>query len=659
MTLLIIIIITVIFIIAFSSNKKQVPNNFPPVYTKEINTQKSEEEVRKDLIQSLIKNISITVDTSLTKNIDDSIIDVTGRPYIINSNSTLKKYSNGVPLWSHHYVYAYNEINAATIEQKEFYKLFKNSFSNGEYYDLEGNTNYAFILLFDLLNEFDNHKNINKLEGQFKILGQLYPKTKSYGISFLIQRMEAINENDSISRLKEENRYNYPNYTSDYDSWKLGSKYKTKLNLKEEEVKHLNKLWYPSNNFCNIEFCFIEILKLYISVINELKEAYIIEGRTIDSQFLAVADVIARKHYNYKSGSPNYKYCIETTTNEFYVHIFKYCENAVREFYSHKRKINTDISYTTQEAKAEFESKILFKVTELLPGLILKVSTPDEATDIELFSQNTNRWKTKFEELSKNYAGNPKDFLNSILSLGELNKKNPSIENIFFEASKFISKYDKESALALYVHYLYHDLKSANFDNKQLTKTIQKNLFNNNNQLHDFETIVSEFIKDRNLDKALKQVPKIYEVKRKKIQLDTDTIKEVQLQHSGTVELLNEYLKDDFEDDDNTIKSQEISNEEIKIEITRKNEFSSSSFFLNDLSFTPIHLSALEIFSKNNFSVSQNEIEVFAKSKGIFKNQLIESINETCYELLDDVLIEEEDDYYTINTNYYQKISGK
>jgi hypothetical protein len=65
------------------------------------------------------------------------------------------------------------------------------------------------------------------------------------------------------------------------------------------------------------------------------------------------------------------------------------------------------------------------------------------------------------------------------------------------------------------------------------------------------------------------------------------------------------------------------------------------------------------MFLKNNFSMPQIEIEEFAKSKGVFKNQLIESINESCYEILDDVLIEEEDDYYTIFPEYFQKISAK
>jgi hypothetical protein len=654
-----IIIIAIIIFIIYAASSKKKPTQQNTTYTNPNNKQKSEKEIRDELVQSLIKNIKVTVTTSSsTSNYnDDSIIDVTDQSYRINSNSNLKKYSRGVPYWAHHYVYSYSEINSASSEQKKFYAIFKNSFLNGEYFDLEGNTNYAFILLFDLLIEFDNHKDISKLESQLKILGQCYPKTKSYGISFLIQKMEANGDSDGVSRLRAEDRYSYQNYNTDYDYWRLGTKYKTKLKLNDEEVKLLNKLWYPSNNFCSVEYCCVEILKLYITVIEELKASYIAEGTTIDAQFLAVADVIARKHFKYKNGSQNYKYCIETTTNEFYSHIFKHCENAVREYYGHKRKINTDTYYTTAEAKTEFETKIISKVSGLLPVLISKVSVPDEATDIELYSQNTNRWKIKFEELTTRYNEKPKEFIDSIVALGKLNKKNPSIENIFFEASKFIAKYDKESALSLYVHYLFHDLKSATFDNKQLTKTIQKSLFKTNEQLHDFEIIVSELIKDKDLEKALKNVSKVYEVKRKKIKLDTTSIKEVQQQHSGTVELLNEYLKDDFEDENNSIKSQEINNEEIKIEITQKSEETSHSAFVRDLTFSPIHISALELFSKSNFSIPQSELEIFAKSKGIFKNQLIESINETCYDFLDDVLIEEEDDYYTINTNYFQRIS--
>src|SRR5690606_33180252 len=219
--------------------------------------------------------VTVTTSSSTKSNYDDSIIDVTDQSYRISSNNKLKKYSRGVPYWAHHYVYSYSEINSASVEQKKFYSIFKTNFSNGEYFDLEGNTNYAFVLLFDFLNEYDSHKDVSKLESQLKILGRYYPKTKSYGISFLIKKMELDGYSDDVTRLREENKYSYPNYNSnyDYDYWRLGSKYKTKLNLNDEEINLLNKLWYPSNNFCSIEFCCLEVLKLYIAVISELKRS--------------------------------------------------------------------------------------------------------------------------------------------------------------------------------------------------------------------------------------------------------------------------------------------------------------------------------------------------------------------------------------------------
>jgi len=614
------------------------------------------------------KTADQVIDSLVPPKNDDFIIDVTGKTFnLSNEHPNLFKQANEVPLWKHQYIYSFSEINNATNEQIKFYNYFKYRFLKGQYIDLDGNTNYAFILLFDLIDDYDKHKNLLQVEKQLEELGQHYPKTKLYAISSLIKKLQLIGDSEAIAQLKKKPSSSFiyqqtiPNtdYAFDGNYWGLGTKYKSRLNLKDIDVKLLNKLWYPTNNFCSIEFCCHAILKLYLSTIASLKERYILEQTTLDQQLALVVDIILRKQFKYQLNSFNYKNSIESTTNEIYSNIFKHCENAVREHYGHKRKINTDTYYTAAEAKAGFETKIILKVAEILPTLISEVTQPDEATEIELYSQNTSRWKIKFEELTANYKDDRKQFVESIVALGNQNKKNPSIENIFFEASKFISKHDKETALTLYVHYLYYDLKSATFDNKQLTKTIQKNLFKTNEQLHEFEIVVSELIKNKNLDRALQSVSKIYTVKRKKIQLDTTSIKEVQQQHSGTVELLNEYLKDEYEDESNSIKTQEINSEEITIEITQKTNEVQHSIFVGHIAFTKIHTTALEVFAKSNFSVSQSELETFAKSKGVFKNQLIESINEICYENLDDVLIEEEDEYYTINPNYYQRLLAK
>jgi hypothetical protein len=607
----------------------------------------TEIETNKIIFGEVKENILLNVSN---QNIDNSIIDVTGNSHIIKQKYSLYKYAQDIPEWKNQYVYCFTDINQATDAQREFYCSFKENFLSGNYIDLYRNTNYAFILMNDFKIEYEKDKNLAKLEGQLKILGECYPDTITFGNLIFKQKKEQVNTSSTNSINISYNN----NYYEDY--WKLGNKYRDKLNLNEEEVKLLNTIYTPNNTFFNIEYCGLEILKLYMALISALKDKYIQEDKTLEQEFLAVADIVARKQYRYRNGSQNYTYCIETAPTEFCSYIFKYCENEVRELYGHKRKLNTDHYYTNAEAKIEFESKILSKATELLPILISKIPPPDTNTEIELNTINTSRWRIKFEELIANYNDKQQEFVDSIIALGKLNKKNPSVENIFFEASKFIAKYDKEASLCLYIYYLYHDLKSTSFNNKQHTKTIQKSLFKTNEQLHDFEKIVSELINDKDLNKALKQIPEIYKIKRKKIQFNNATIKETIEQHSVTVDLLNEYLRDDFEDENNTIKSKEISSEEIQIEITQKNEEDHQSSFISELTFTAIHTTTLELFEKSNFSISQNELEVFAKSRGVFKNQLIESINDTCYEFLDDLLIEEEDDYYTINTDYFQRI---
>ena len=645
MTVVIIIIIVFIIIGAASSSKKKVSKQKTGFQSKAPKAPIKNTNIQRPIVQVTMSN---------SKSMNDSIIDVTSESYNLSDN--LQRNSK-VPYWGHQYVYSYSEINSATKEQRTFYKTYKANFLNRIYSDIEGNNNYAFILLFDLLNEYENHKNSILLEQQLKQLGLHYPKTKSYCVSFLIQKLETKGDTNEIERIRREESYYGGNY--DYDYWKLGTKYKVKLSLSNDEVTLLNKLWNPSNNFFNIEYCGLEIVKLYLSVIKKLEEKHQKESSSTNDELLKVADIIARKHFKYRKGSGNYKYSLETIVNELNSNIFKYCENTVRENYGHKRKLNVEIPYTVVDVKTEYDDKIILKLKKILEVYTPTINPPDKNTDLELNTQNTTRWKIKFDELTNTYDNDSGKYVNEIIVLGDLNKSNPSVENIFYEASKFIASHSKEAALTLYLYYLHYDLKSVKFDNKQLTKTIQKNLFKTNEQLHDFQIIISQLVQDKNLEKALELVPSVYAVKRKKIQLDLNTIQEVNEKHSGTVELLNEYLKDEYEDEVNSFKTQEINSEEVVIEITSKSDTQEISLFDNALNFTKIQHEILEVFSKGNLSILQIDFESFAKSKGMFKNQLIESINETCYETLDDVLIEEDEAFYTINEDYYNRILAK
>lgn len=641
----IIIIIFIIIVLVSVGKKKPEPNK--------VNYYDIAKNQRTKQVSSIngtnMINVSVTKSSSKT---DDSIIDVGSQSYRIDSDYGLE---SKVPYWSHSYVYSYSEINYATSNQKKFYQYYKTQFLNGQFIDLEGNTNYAFILLFDLLNEFDQHKNIALLESQLEILGNHYPKTKAYVINFLIKKMEQVGDTDGIARLREDH-YDYQYTQVNYSTFEWRNKYKKKLNLTKDETNVLDKIWYSSNNFVNIEYCCVEIIRLYLATMNNLKQLYVDNGSSIEKEFEEIADVVVRKHFRYRKGSNNYKHAIQSCENEFHTNIFKFCENTVREKFGHKRKITIDPYASSLDAKEEFETKLISKIAQIHLVLISKINLPDKETEIKLNLQNTTRWKAKFEEISSGFNKNSKEFLEQIIELGKLNKENPSVENIFFEASKFIAKYDQETALSLYLHYLDHDLQSITFENKQLTKTIQKSLFKDNIQLENFEKIVSEFIYDKDLRKALNSVPQVYAVKRKKIHLDKSLIKEVQQQHSGTVELLNEYLRDENSEE---LDSKLILDEQIEIIIDHSKSEETISIYLKDFVFKPIHTSTLEFFSKNNFSILQSEFEIFAKSKGAFKNQLIENINEICFENLDDLLIEEDEEYYTINHDYYQKLLAK
>lgn len=592
---------------------------------------------------------------------ESSIVDITGVGYRIDpSINGLKRYASGVPYWGHRYIYSYDEIKYANPEQLSFYKEFKCRFERGEYLDVEGNSNYVFILLFDLLNEFDRHNLIAVAEEQMKTLVTYYPRTKQYAIPFLIKRLEQKGAwTESVELRGRHIQSGYGGYSFEGNYWGLGARYKAKLKLDEADTKLLDTLYYSSNNFFEVEFCALEILKLFLRTIKKLRELYEQEGSTLDTELASLIDVILKKHYRYHSNSWNYNNGQNTARNDIYLMILKHCENAVREHYNHKRKLNIEFS-SVSEVKLRIEEKIFSKLNLIMPELMINVAVLDTQTDIELYAQNTSRWKIRFEQLIGNFSSEDcKEFLEQIMTLGDLNKKNPSIENIFYEASKFIAPKDKVIALNLYLRYLHHDLKSAVFDNKPLTKTIQKNLFTTPQQMQDFETVVTELINTKNLENALAAVSDFYKIKRKKIQLDKDSIQEVNIKHAGTVELLNEYLEDEYEEESSSVSIRRNETGEAVIDIKHQEETLVRSIYLPELSLTATQMETLMMFAKAGFVVNTSELEIFARWKGQFTGGLVDGINEACYECLDDILIEEDNGDFIISEPYYERILVK
>ena len=584
--------------------------------------------------------------------LDDSIIDIAEGNYNLAIDVDISEYLT-VPTWRHQYVYAYTEIYRANELQQGFYKEFKEKFLNGVYLDLQGNTNYAFVLLLHLLNDYEVHGAVSLLERQLEELGTHYQVTRGYAIGFLIKKYEGLSDLESVARLRDKYAqyvlYNYEN------AWHLGTKYKQELQLSNEDIELINQFDYFGNNFSDIAFCCKNTIRLFLKVVETLKQTPCSLDLSDNDVLTHILGEISTKHYKHTSEGYNYSYYLNSLKSDVYLNIFRHCENGLRNYYNHKRNINAEVFYIP-EIRNLYEMTIVAKLKEILPGILATLPQLDIETEIELNRQNTTRWKAKFESLKESTCVNPAGFLENIKMLANKNCKNPSVECIYFEASKFISKLDKQMALSLYIHYLDADLKSSAFDNKKLTKTIQKSLFNNNEQLHEFESIVAQLISDRDLEKSLRLVGEMYRFKRKKISLDAKSITAVQQQHSDTVKVLNEYLQDEFEDQTNVISSKQINADEIEIQILPKTDTSRLPTYISIIQTNDTHVELLDFFAKSNHTLLQTVVEEFAKSKGIFKNQLVDNINENCFELLDDVLIEEEDAFYIINPPYYQTL---
>ena len=71
-----------------------------------------------------------------------------------------------------------------------------------------------------------------------------------------------------------------------------------------------------------------------------------------------------------------------------------------------------------------------------------------------------------------------------------------------------------------------------------------------------------------------------------------------------------------------------------------------------------VTVTPMDRVSKESFDneITRELVEEFASENGVFVDSLINNINEKTYDLIDDNLIEEQEDTYTIEEQYYQNI---
>ncbi|NHA03456.1 SH3 domain-containing protein [Mucilaginibacter sp. HC2] len=431
------------------------------------------------------------------------------------------------------------------------------------------------------------------------------------------------------------------------DDYKLGSKYKSKLNLSPQEVIWLNKFIHYTNAFNGIEGCSIAVIKLYLTIIKKMVRRFANEPIGLQQRL----EDIKNAAYKFSLHQPNqwgyydHSQVKEATEADLYYTVYKKAESALREAWASGRSISPAFNARSPEALELFKRYIEPVLDEVIVELLPSMPAPDEITEIELNQKNSTRWKHQFERTMSDTNRDAKTIVKEIHSLAKLNKKNPSVENIYFEAAKLMAPIDKIEALGMYLYYVKFDQKSARIDNKPLNKTNQKQLFKTPEQQAEFQAIVDELIVFKDIKQSLKKVAGFYEPKRKTITLDNSAIKMAGQELSGTISVLNKYLNEEDEP--------EAALEEESMTVVA---IAAPADTLVTTELNVLQQTLLDLFRSNDFTLSVGSVSQFAQQHGAFKNQLIESINEACIDLLDDVLIEESEDEYTIDPDYFKKI---
>lgn len=85
-----------------------------------------------------------------------------------------------VPYWKHTYIYSVDDLQAANHLQRHFYRFFKAQFLKENYLDIDDNSNYAFVLMFDLAEDYKKHKNYALVKQQLDTLAVEYPVVTPY-----------------------------------------------------------------------------------------------------------------------------------------------------------------------------------------------------------------------------------------------------------------------------------------------------------------------------------------------------------------------------------------------------------------------------------------------------------------------------------------------
>lgn len=449
----------------------------------------------------------------------------------------------------------------------------------------------------------------------------------------------------------------------------LGDQYEARLNLQPKEVTWLNKFEAPHHAFIQIEAACVATIGLFVAVMNALDQ----QGKAAGQPLLRRVKELSETPEYPRSYSYSYRDYISRTYAgskvgaAVFLTIFSHCENAVRARFDFPL-LDADVYFSElKDPERLFNAFFGHAIHALLPALAASILPPDAEVEQALNVADPTRWKTRFEAIMPLLPGHAEAFEAQFYSLAWANERNPGLGAMYLAAARELGALRRETTLCFYLHYLYHTARQRyNFKPKPLLKRLQKSLFPLPIHQQRFDELCQKLMRHRQLAEAVAAVPDIYYQERRKIELDPQAVQTAKNQHAGTVVLLNEYLQDEVQPPAISPSAatpappKNAARTVIKpaAKPAAKPASKAAPAFANELKLSALQQQVLLLFAAAHLTLPQAGVEAFAKRHGALRNQLIDGINDACLALLDDVLIEENGDDYTIYAPYYQRITS-
>lgn len=519
-----------------------------------------------------------------------------------NKNHELVSPAGVVSIWAQDYIYQKEAINFWTSPSiKSSYIQIRRDFLNGIFYNLSiaNYKNYAFVLYFDAMSALKKagctDEDIDDVSILFNFICSSLSDTISADIR-LRHHMDA----DSQSNHEYVFNFNINRYFGSGE-WeelaRLGI-----LGISSSDLKVISSLGYyyeeKSFHYNNLR-TFAMALLLRVIKAQSRGDKYDTANNT------SLMTLCIRQIYRLiANGDDSRIPSIERSS----------CGDAIR-FFSEKGD----------------EKIIQAKLEEMLP-------LPSEVLS-DIYQSDEQFWKYTFSTI-KDQMVHDEDICKFCSSTNQLYmsaKKCGNIHMLFADSVQFILPYDKTAAL----YYLL--LGKLQKENLKVSKIILKQLLPQPTYVQKFDAIYEDYRNSKRVAQY-ELFEDFYKPERKKVSIAKEDLQQQAQKYQQTVNMLDKIMSEDdiIESDSHLLSqsSQKDTNLKANVKVSRLD-------YKEEI---------IKNFIENGYSLSNEQVASLAHNIGMMQSVMINSINEYYYEALDDNLIEEMDDTYTINQGYINTI---